>query len=236
MIEIRNIDKRFGSLHVLKGVGFAIERGSITAVVGPNSSGKTTLIKCVLGLVRHDSGAVSIDGVCMNGTWQYRNDIGYMPQIARFPENLTVDELIEMVKDLRNVKNAGEEELIELFRLGSERKRPVRTLSGGTRQKVSAVLALMFNPAILILDEPTAGLDPLASSLMKDRILNERQKGKTIVLTSHNMHEVEELSDKVVFLLDGKVLYDGKPHDLISTTGEPTLERGIARLMENNGK
>jgi Cu-processing system ATP-binding protein len=236
MIEIRNIAKRFGSLHALKGVSFAIERGTIAAIVGPNSSGKTTLIKCILGLVRHDSGSICIDGVCVNGSWQYRKEIGYMPQIARFPENLTVDELIGMVKDLRNVKTAGEEELIELFRLGVERKKPVRTLSGGTRQKVSAMLALMFNPAILILDEPTAGLDPLASSLMKDKILTEKKTGKTIILTSHNMHDVEELADRIVFLLDGKVLYDGTPQELLMRMREPTLERGIARLMENNGK
>ncbi len=236
MIEIRNIAKRFGSLHALKGVSFAIARGTIAAIVGPNSSGKTTLIKCILGLVRHDSGSICIDGACVNGSWQYRKEIGYMPQIARFPENLTVDELIGMVKDLRNVKTAGEEELIELFRLGVERKKPVRTLSGGTRQKVSAVLALMFNPAILILDEPTAGLDPLASSLMKDRILTEKNAGKTILLTSHNMHDVEELADRIVFLLDGQALYEGTPQELLMRMHEPTLERGIARLMENNGK
>lgn len=236
MIRIQYLSKRFGALEVLKSVDVTIQGGKITAIVGPNSSGKTTLIKCILGLVRQDSGTICIDNVCVNGSWGYRRDIGYMPQIARFPENLTVRELIDMVRDLRDIGNVNEEELIGIFRLGDEIKKPVRTLSGGTRQKVSAVLALMFDPKILILDEPTAGLDPLSSSVLKDKILGEKTRGKTIILTSHNMSDVEELSDNVIFLLDGAMYFQGAVNDLKVHAGESNLERGIARIMESNGK
>lgn len=236
MIRIQNLSKRFGALQVLKSIDLTIAGGKITAIVGPNGSGKTTLIKCILGLVRPENGTICLDDVCVNGTWGYRRDIGYMPQSARFPENLTVRELIEMVRDLRNGGNINEEELIGTFRLGDEIKKPVRTLSGGTRQKVSAVLALMFDPKILVLDEPTAGLEPLSSSRLKDRILAERARGKTIILTSHNMSDVEELSDNIVFLLDGVVYFQGSTDELKAHTGESNLERGIARMMESNGK
>lgn len=234
MIKIQNMSKRFGALEVLKSVDLTIQRGRITAIVGPNSSGKTTLIKCILGLVRQESGTICLDDVCVNGTWGYRRDIGYMPQVARFPENLTVRELIDMVRDLRDLGNVNEEELIGTFRLDDEIKKPVRTLSGGTRQKVSAVLALMFDPKILVLDEPTAGLDPLASSVLKDKILSEKARGTTIILTSHNMSDVEELSDNVVFLLDGVIYFQGSIDELKAHTGESNLERGIARMMESN--
>ncbi len=236
MIRIQNLSKRFGALQVLKSIDLTITRGKITAIVGPNGSGKTTLIKCILGLVRQESGTICLDDVCVNGTWGYRREIGYMPQSARFPENLTVRELIEMVRDLRNGGNVNEVELIGTFRLGDEIKKPVRTLSGGTRQKVSAVLALMFDPKILVLDEPTAGLEPLSSSRLKDRILAEKARGKTIILTSHNMSDVEELSDNIVFLLDGVVYFQGSTDELKAHTGESNLERGIARMMESNDK
>lgn len=186
--------------------------------------------------MRQESGTICLDDVCVNGTWGYRREIGYMPQSARFPENLTVRELIEMVRDLRNGGNVNEVELIGTFRLGDEIKKPVRTLSGGTRQKVSAVLALMFDPKILVLDEPTAGLEPLSSSRLKDRILAEKARGKTIILTSHNMSDVEELSDNIVFLLDGVVYFQGSTDELKAHTGESNLERGIARMMESNDK
>lgn len=233
MINIQNLSKGFGVLKVLKSVNITIHDGKITAIVGPNSSGKTTLIKCILGLVRQESGTICLDDACVNGTWGYRRDIGYMPQIARFPENLTVRELIDMVRDLRDLRSVNEEELIGTFRLDDEINKPVRTLSGGTRQKLSAVLALMFDPKILILDEPTAGLDPLASSTLKDRILAEKARGKTVILTSHNMSDVEELSDDIVFLLDGVIYFQGSADELKAHTGESNLERAIARMMES---
>jgi Cu-processing system ATP-binding protein len=232
MIEVKGLSKRFGKLQVLDGLDLTFQEGRVTAVLGPNGAGKTTLIKCVLGLVRPDEGTIRVDGEPVNGEPEYRRKIGYMPQIARYPENLTARELIRMVRDLRDDPSDVDGTLVEDLRVGSELDKPFRTLSGGNRQKVSAVLATLFRPEILILDEPTAGLDPISSSVLKDRILAERQAGRTVLLTSHVMSEVEELADTAVYLLDGRIHFHASVPDLLASTGEPTLERAIARKMQ----
>jgi len=231
MIEVKGLVKSFGRLEVLKELDAEIQKNKITAIVGHNGSGKTTLIKCLLGLDKYDRGSITIEDYLLNGDWDYRNQIGYMPQSARFPENLTAHELITMITDLRSSSTVGAEALLEYFRLENETTKPLKTLSGGTRQKVNAVIALMFNPDILILDEPTAGLDPVSSSLLKDRIVKEKQAGKTVIITSHIMSEIQELADTILYLLDGKIFFDGPVDELIKQTGEKNLERAIARMM-----
>jgi Cu-processing system ATP-binding protein len=231
MIRIEKLNKRFGKLQVLDNLDLSIADGRITAILGPNGAGKTTLIKSILGLVKPDSGEIHVDGVRVNGDSAYRARIGYMPQIPRYPENLTVEEILEMIKDLRDRSDDLDEELIELFNLQTQFEKPFKTLSGGNRQRVSAALAFMFRPDLLFLDEPTAGLDPLASSMLKDKILRERAAGRTFVLTSHVMAEVEELADVVVYVLDGRVYFEESVDGLLERTGEPTLERAMARMM-----
>jgi Cu-processing system ATP-binding protein len=239
MIELRNCEKRFGAHIVLNGINLRFEAGSVTAVLGPNGSGKTTLMKTILGLVRPDKGEVLMDGKAVIGknvqqTAQYRNAIGYMPQIARFQDNLTARELIAMIRDLREgTASTREEELCGRFNLMEHLDKPLKTLSGGTRQKVNAVLAFMFSPQILMLDEPTAGLDPISASIFKDLVMAERESGRTILLTSHIMSEVHELADTIVFLLEGNVYFQGTPSELLAKAGESTLERAIARLLSN---
>jgi Cu-processing system ATP-binding protein len=235
MIEIRNLHKAFGKLHVLQGIDLDIGEGEITAILGPNAAGKSTLLKTVLGLVKADRGTIDVCGVRINGTPEYRRMIGYMPQNARFPENLTARQVLAMVRDIRQEPAASEEGLIEAFRLGTELDKPLKTLSGGTRQKVSAVITFMFDPRIIILDEPTAGLDPVASSLLKDRILLEKERGKTVILTSHIMSEVDELAGRIVYLLDGRIHFDHQTEALKAATGEQRLERALARMMGGDG-
>jgi Cu-processing system ATP-binding protein len=243
MIRIEGIRKRFGPLEVLKGVDLQIARGRVTAIVGPNGSGKTTLIKMVLGLVKPDAGRIVLDDHALNGDWRYRERIGYMPQIVRFPENLSGRELLAMITDLRrknskagsatdHTETAGTAaELIAAFGLEKDLDKPFRTLSGGTRQKVNAVLALRYRPDLLILDEPTGGLDPVSARALKERVLRERDRGCTVILTSHNMTELEALADDVAFLLDGGVRYRGTLDGLKQQTGETDLEGAIALLM-----
>lgn len=237
MIEVAGLRKRFGRLEVLRGVGVAIPAGRITAVLGPNGAGKTTLLKSILGLVRPDGGDIRVGGrPVRSGDSEYRRDIGYMPQIARYPENLTAREILDTLRELRGDEvPAAEGELVELLGLQTELDKPFRTLSGGNRQRLSAVLALRFGPPILFLDEPTAGLDPLTSSRLKDRILEEKARGVTVVLTSHLMGEVQELADRIVYLLDGTVLFEEDADALLERTGERTLERAIARMMTTGG-
>ena len=232
MIEIRGLSKSFGALRVLQQLDLTIAHGQVTAIVGPNAAGKTTLMKSLVGLVIPDAGDIRIDGQSVRGTSAYRRGLGYMPQAARFPDNLTLDELLRLIRDLRGAPAPLQAELLSLFDLEATRTRPLRVLSGGTRQKISAVVALMFDAAILILDEPTAGLDPLSSRRCKDRLARERDRGKTIVLASHVMSDLEELCDRVVFLVEGRVVFDGTLGEIRQRTAEPTLERAIATLME----
>src|SRR5262245_59484661 len=134
MIEIRGLVKRFGDLMVLRDLSLSVARGRVTAIVGPNAAGKTTLIKSIIGLTKPDSGSVTVDGTVVNGDERYRAGIGYMPQIARFPENMTTGELLRLVQDLR-ANGAGtlelDEELVERFLLRTTLDKPMRTLSGG---------------------------------------------------------------------------------------------------------
>ena len=231
MIEINNLTKRFGRVPVLQGVNLRIPEGCVTSIVGPNGAGKTTLIKCLLGLTRSDAGEISVDGHRLNGDWMYRSAIGYMPQHAHFPGNLTGREIMRMISDLRGQPNSPDQSLIAELNATDDLDKPFQTLSGGTRQKLSAIIAFLFRPTILVLDEPTAGLDPVSSSVLKDRILREREAHRTVVLTSHIMSEVEELSDRIVFLLDGRVYFDGPLDELKQHTGQSRLERAVAHLL-----
>jgi len=234
MITINNLQKRFGNLPVLKAVTCNFGKGSVNALVGPNSSGKTTLIKCILGLVKPDQGSILINGTKLNGEWGYKRQIGYMPQMASFPDNLTVQEMIRMIKDIRSDDNQYDEALYDQFKLNRENNKKLRTLSGGTRQKLSAMIAFLFKPDLLILDEPTAGLDPAASSRLKDKINKEKAAGKTFIITSHIMSELEELSDTLIFLLDGQICFQGTIKNIMRDTQEYKLERAVAWMMENH--
>jgi Cu-processing system ATP-binding protein len=231
LIEITGLIKNFGKAAVLKDITLSIGEGKVTAIVGPNGSGKTTLIKSILGLLRLTEGSIEVDGINTSGNFLYRNKIGYMPQIARYPENLTANELFSLIKDLRESDSTSKEEIISSFKLDAEMEKPFKSLSGGTKQKVSAVIAFAFNPQILILDEPTAGLDPISSSYFKDLVFTEKEKGKTIILTSHIMSEIHELADDIIFLLDGEIKFNGSINSLLKHNKETTLERAIAELM-----
>jgi Cu-processing system ATP-binding protein len=231
VIRIEKLSKRFGRLQVLDELSLEVAEGRCTAILGPNGAGKTTLIKSVLGLVKPDSGTIHVAGERVDGGSAYRERIGYMPQIPRYPENLTVREIVHMVKDLRGRFDDLDEELMDLFELEKQFDKPFRTLSGGNRQRVSASLAFLFRPDLLFLDEPTAGLDPIASSTLKDKVLREKRAGRTVVLTSHVMAEVEELADVVVYVLDGSVYFEESVPALLERTGEPNLERAMARMM-----
>lgn len=232
MIELRDVRKRYGALQVLDGVDVTFAPGRVAAVVGPNSAGKTTLIKSILGLTRVDSGTITVAGRPIDEDGRYRADIGYMPQIANFPENLSAEDLFAMMRDLRGPGKARDEVLIGRLGLGEHLRKPLRVLSGGTRQKVNAALAFLFAPGILFLDEPTAGLDPVASGVIKSKVLAERARGRTVVLTSHVMSELEELADDVAFLVDGRIRFTGSIHDLKKRTRQLSLERAIAHVLE----
>ncbi len=230
MIEFKNIHKRFGKLTVLDGLDLDIKEGGIFAILGPNGSGKTTLIKCLLGMVIPNKGEINFEGNSVLGKWKYRNNLNYLPQIANFPPNLTVEELIKMVKNLRP-KKSNEQELITLFGLKEFLNKKLGNLSGGTKQKVNIVLTFMFDSDLFILDEPTTGLDPISLIHLKELIQKEKAKGKTILITTHIMSFVNEVANEIVFLLDGKIYFKGSIEELKKQTNNNNLEQAIADLI-----
>jgi len=235
MIIASNLTKSFGKLKALDDVSVNCNKGECIALIGPNGSGKTTLIKCILGMVVPDNGFITFNGKNILHDWKYRKDLGYMPQIGHYPENMTIEQVIKMIKNIRkdHVK-VFDEELIEQFQLEKSFKKRMRTLSGGTRQKVSACLAFLFNPDVLILDEPTAGLDPLSAEIFRQKINAEKQNGKLILITSHILSDLDELVTQVIYMQEGKLLFHKGMETLRQETGEERLAKAIACIMQKN--
>lgn len=234
MIRIEHISKRFRKLQVLNDISVEFQKGQVVALIGPNGSGKTTLIKSILGMVRPDRGEILFDGKPVKTDYRYRENIGYMPQIGRYPDNMKIGQLFKMIRNFRGVDEAElDTELWDTFRLNEIREKPMRTLSGGTRQKVSAALAFLFDPRVLILDEPTAGLDPLSSEQLKEKITAEKNKQKLILISSHILSDLDELTTHVMYLQEGQLQFFHDMQSLRDQTGETKLEKAIARVMKN---
>jgi Cu-processing system ATP-binding protein len=231
LIKISDLRKSFGKLAVLKGVSCSFKRGRVVSVLGPNASGKTTLIKSILGMVIPDSGEIFFDGKPVLNTVEYKRQIGYMPQISQYPDHMKIGQLFDMMKDIRKTHSGLDDSLINIFNLSGMLNKRMYTLSGGTRQKVSAALACLFNPDVLILDEPTAGLDPVAAEHLKDKIQFEKAKGKLVIITSHIMSEVDEIADDIVYLFEGQVKFHRALHDIKQSTGESKLARALTTLL-----
>jgi len=232
MIEIKNLHKKFGKLQVLKNVSATCSEHQCIALIGPNGCGKTTLIKSILGMVVPDKGEIMFNQKSVFGQFGYRENIGYMPQIGRYPDNMTIAQIVEMIKKIRNSNEQLDEDLYRAFNLESMRDKQMRTLSGGTTQKVSAVLAFLFNPDVLILDEPTAGLDPLASEILKEKIIREKENGKLILITSHLLSELDDLATEIIFMQDGEMRFHKKIEQLKTETGEDKISKAIAKILK----
>lgn len=234
MIAIEKINKKFGKLEVLKDISIKFNKGECIALIGPNGCGKTTLIKSILGMVVPNSGTITFENKNIIGEYLYREKIGYMPQIGRYPDNMTIGEIIEMIKKIRNTPQHLDYDLLNAFQLEKMFDKKMRTLSGGTTQKVSAVLAFIFNPDVLILDEPTAGLDPLASEILKEKIIKEKEKGKLILITSHLLSELDDLITEIVFMQEGKIHFHKKIEVLKTETSENKISKAIAKILKSS--
>lgn len=232
MISVKNISKKFGKLQVLKDFNLEFDLGNSYALMGPNGSGKTTLIKTILGMVIPDSGVITVASQSITGDVTYRKQIGYMPQIGHYPANMKIGQLFSMMKDMRPEIKTYDLELVEAFGLDQMKEKAMGTLSGGTRQKVSAALAFLFNPSILILDEPTAGLDPIAVEILKAKIKKEREEGKLILITSHILSDLEELTNRAIYIFEGEVFFSDTIEELKEITGESKFSPAIAQLMQ----
>ena len=234
MIRIENINKRFKKLQALNNINADMKKGQVISLIGPNGSGKTTLIKSILGLVKPDSGKIWFHDTLIDEGVAYKKHIGYMPQIGRYPDNMKIGQLFSMIKNIREDEKKLDEELYFKFRLDTILVKSMRSLSGGTRQKVSAALAFLFDAGVLILDEPTAGLDPLSAEILKEKILFEKQKGKLILITSHVLSDLEELTTDVLYMHEGKIIFYRTLKDIQIETGEEKLSKAIAWLMKHS--
>ena len=235
MIKIEGLHKYYGNHHVLKDISLDIAEPGIYAILGPNGSGKSTLLKSIIGLVNPGQGDIRVNGTCVTGMYAYRKEISYLPQIARFPDNLRVYELIRLIKEIRK-EEADESELVDLFQVESEMRKRLRNLSGGTRQKVNMILGFLFDTPCLILDEPTVSLDPVSLAKFRKIISEKRQQGKIIIYTTHIMHLVEELSDRIILLMEGRIIFNGGLKGIYSETGASSLENAISILVDRDGE
>ncbi len=234
-IIFQGVGKRYGALWALRHVDCAFHAGEVVMLIGPNASGKTTLIKSLLGLVNPTEGHITVNGQVIGSDPAYRKAIGYMPQISQFPATLTIGQLLEMMADIRELgKDQLEDSLVEELGLTAQLDKRLSNLSGGTKQKVSAVLALRTRPGILVMDEPTAGLDPVSSKRVLQRAAAVRDAGGTVLITSHLMEEVESLANRVAYLEDGTLKFLLPVREILERTGAKRVSEALPRMLESN--
>ena len=237
MIEVKNLTKKFGKFTALDDLNLSFTNSKSIALIGPNGCGKTTLIKSILGLNVIETGDILVDGKSVKDDYRYRQDIGYMPQIGRYPENMSIGQTIKMIKDTRKISETHlDTELLENFELEKMYDKKMGTLSGGTTQKVSAVLAFMFDPKVIILDEPTAGLDPLASKILKNKIIKEKNRGKLIIITSHLLSELDDIVSEIVFMNEGKIIVQQSVTDLMTERKSEKISESIISILKEMKK
>ena len=236
MIKFNNISKSYGNNKVLDDVVIELVPANINSFLGPNGSGKTTLIKIFLGLVNPNNGEVLYEGKNILKDFKFKENIGYMTQIANFPENLTANDLLNLITKIRKSNHVFKEELINLFELEDSLEKKLKNLSGGTKQKVNVVVSLMFDSPIIVLDEPTVGLDPQSVYILKKFIQKEKERGKTIIMTSHIIQDVDELSDVLNILIEGKVVYSGNKAELLTVSNSTNLEEAVINIYTKRVK
>ena len=237
MIEVKNLTKKFSKFTALDDLNLTFTNSKSIALIGPNGCGKTTLIKSILGLNVIETGDILVDGKSVKDDYRYRQDIGYMPQIGRYPENMSIGQTIKMIKDTRKISETHlDTELLENFELEKMYDKKMGTLSGGTTQKVSAVLAFMFDPKVIILDEPTAGLDPLASEILKNKIIKEKNRGKLIIITSHLLSELDDIVSEIVFMNEGKIIVQQSVTDLMTERKSEKISESIISILKEMKK
>jgi Cu-processing system ATP-binding protein len=229
-LKVTDLHKSYGRKHVLRGLGLFAGPGTVTAILGPNGSGKSTFMRCLLGLHVFTRGRIEVMGEDASRGPGYRRHLGYMPQLPSFPENLTVREIATLVERVRGAApdfTKGRE-----LGVGEFLDQKWKTLSGGMKQKVNAVLAIAFDAPMLVLDEPTASLDPASRLHLVDILKREKAAGRTILMTTHLLGDLWELADRLAFLQDGRLQIipasevPGKGSDL------DQFERCVAGLLE----
>ena len=232
-IEVADLYKSYGALRAVDGVSFSVEEGEIFSLLGPNGAGKTTTVEILEGLRQKDTGDVKVMNMDpWKGGYELHKKIGVIPQGFRFFDKSTPVEAVTYYAALFNVPADPEKILAEVI-LTESKKVLFENLSGGQKQQRGLALALVNNPQLLFLDEPTTGLDPQARRAMWDVIRSLKKQGRTILLTTHYLEEAELLADKVAIMTKGKIIAAGSPEELINTYGSPRRMVAVSDSLED---
>jgi lipopolysaccharide export system ATP-binding protein len=221
-----NIGKRYKRRPVLRDVSVRVKRGEAVGLLGPNGAGKTTCFYCITGLINPDTGTITLDGQDITGLPMYRRarlGIGYLPQEASIFRGLTVEQnigsILEVTEKDRERREILLEDLLAEFSISHLRRAPALALSGGERRRVEIARALASNPAFVLLDEPLAGIDPIAVSDIRDLVAHLKHRGIGVLITDHNVRETLEIIDRAYILHDGRVMMEGAPAEIVAHEG-----------------
>ena len=221
-LVVRSLMKRFKKRPVLRGVSVSLNRGEAVGLLGPNGAGKTTCFYIITGLVRADAGTIGLDGYDITDLPMYRRarlGIGYLPQEASIFRGMSVEQnirsVLEIVEPERSRREARLDELLDEFSIAHLRKAPALALSGGERRRCEIARALAAQPDFMLLDEPLAGIDPIAVGDIRDLVSHLKDRGIGVLITDHNVRETLEIVDRAYILHEGQVLREGSPADIV---------------------
>ena len=224
MIQVSNLSFSYTKQPFISDMSFSVSAGEIFGFLGPSGAGKSTLQKILIGMLTTYQGSVMVNGVeCKERTMRFYEDIGVDFEFSTMYEKLTARENLQFFSSLYEKKPHPIEGLLEMVGLEHDADKRVSDYSKGMKARLNFIKALLHDPLLLCLDEPTSGLDPTNSRMMKDMILAEKAKGKTILLTTHNMQDATELCDRVAFIVNGKICALDSPHNLIMSKGAATV-------------
>ncbi len=240
VLEVKNLTKKFGKFMAVNDISFSLREGEILGLLGPNGAGKTTTIQMLLGVLTPTSGDVNYFGKNLNDhREEILEQVNFSSAYTNLPWDLTVKENLTFISYLYEIKERPQrvEKIIHAFRLNELAKKQMHALSAGQITRVNLAKAFINYPRILLLDEPTASLDPEVANYIREFLLQERKKFQvTIILTSHNMSEVEDLCDRVIFINNGKIIADDTPEHLTRTIEishvELFIRDGLKRIIE----
>jgi ABC-2 type transport system ATP-binding protein len=236
-IEVKNIVKVFGTNRAVDDVSFEVNAGEIFGLLGPNGAGKTTIIRIILDIFKADSGSIAVLGSPM--TEARKNDIGYLPEERGLYQDITLERCLVYLATLKGLSQSEARTRINdylvRFELDSYRNKKLKELSKGMQQKAQLIVTLVHKPGIIVVDEPFSALDPVNTQMVKDLLLEEKQRGVTIVMCTHQMHQVEELCDRLILINKGKAILYGETNAIrrqfagneVSVRTTSTLPEGL---------
>jgi len=218
MLKVEGLVKAYGPLRAVDGASFSVDAGSVVALLGPNGAGKTTTFKCILGVTSFE-GTIEVDGLSVTESGkEVRRRLGYLPQTPALSDGDTCRQALEFLAELKGADKGRVARLLKLANLWEQRDTKVSRLSGGMRQRLALAAALLADPPVLLLDEPTASLDLESRREFHDLIARLRDEGKTVVLSTHFLDRLGDLADRVIVLNRGRVVFDGTMRELAERT------------------